>query len=130
MGKVHQSRLHLPEWRATRQACSAARRRVSKAAGLVRPEPRIGLEIHTVKRAVRTGSFRAARGVRWLNAAKGRFAAAVVRLLQSPAAFGIGGAPGGYPPPRLYGCGCSSGVEHDLAKVGVEGSNPFARSNT
>ena len=23
---------------------------------------------------------------------------------------------------------CSSGVEHDLAKVGVEGSNPFARS--
>ena len=27
-------------------------------------------------------------------------------------------------------CGCSSGVEHDLAKVGVEGSNPFARSNT
>jgi hypothetical protein len=29
-----------------------------------------------------------------------------------------------------YGCGCSSGVEHNLAKVGVEGSNPFARSNT
>ena len=28
-----------------------------------------------------------------------------------------------------FGCGCSSGVEHDLAKVGVEGSNPFARSN-
>ncbi len=27
-----------------------------------------------------------------------------------------------------HGCGCSSGVEHDLAKVGVEGSNPFARS--
>src|SRR5271170_4366026 len=27
------------------------------------------------------------------------------------------------------GCGCSSGVEHNLAKVGVEGSNPFARSN-
>jgi hypothetical protein len=25
--------------------------------------------------------------------------------------------------------GCSSGVEHNLAKVGVEGSNPFARSN-
>ncbi len=25
-------------------------------------------------------------------------------------------------------CGCSSGVEHNLAKVGVEGSNPFARS--
>ena len=24
--------------------------------------------------------------------------------------------------------GCSSGVEHNLAKVGVEGSNPFARS--
>ncbi len=26
--------------------------------------------------------------------------------------------------------GRSSGVEHDLAKVGVEGSNPFARSNS
>jgi hypothetical protein len=33
--------------------------------------------------------------------------------------------PAAYPP---YGCGCSSGVEHNLAKVGVEGSNPFARS--
>src|SRR5712675_1561984 len=79
-------------------------------------------------RAVRTGSFRTARGVWWRNAPKGQFAAAVVRLLQSPAAFGIGGAPGGYPPSASYGCGCSSGVEHDLAKVGVEGSNPFARS--
>lgn len=29
---------------------------------------------------------------------------------------------------RGHGCGCSSGVEHNLAKVGVEGSNPFARS--
>ena len=28
----------------------------------------------------------------------------------------------------VIGCGCSSGVEHNLAKVGVEGSNPFARS--
>ena len=28
----------------------------------------------------------------------------------------------------VLGCGCSSGVEHNLAKVGVEGSNPFARS--
>jgi hypothetical protein len=27
------------------------------------------------------------------------------------------------------GCGCSSGVEHNLAKVGVVGSNPIARSN-
>ena len=32
-------------------------------------------------------------------------------------------------PPYPLGCGCSSGVEHDLAKVGVEGSNPFARSS-
>ena len=34
------------------------------------------------------------------------------------------------PPTRrdCLGCGCSSGVEHNLAKVGVEGSNPFARS--
>jgi hypothetical protein len=27
-----------------------------------------------------------------------------------------------------FGCGCSSGVEHNLAKVGVVGSNPIARS--
>src|SRR5439155_8762730 len=27
------------------------------------------------------------------------------------------------------GCGCSSGVEHNLAKVGVVGSNPIARSS-
>jgi hypothetical protein len=40
-----------------------------------------------------------------------------------------------YYPPPLAGrfrpvtrCGRSSGVEHNLAKVGVEGSNPFARS--
>ncbi len=26
--------------------------------------------------------------------------------------------------------GSSSGVEHDLAKVGVEGSNPFSRSSS
>jgi hypothetical protein len=31
-------------------------------------------------------------------------------------------------PPMSTGCGCSSVVEHDLAKVGVEGSSPFARS--
>jgi uncharacterized protein YceK len=31
---------------------------------------------------------------------------------------------------QALGCGCSSVVEHDLAKVGVEGSNPFARSRT
>jgi hypothetical protein len=29
----------------------------------------------------------------------------------------------------ILGCGCSSGVEHNLAKVGVVGSNPIARSN-
>jgi hypothetical protein len=32
------------------------------------------------------------------------------------------------PPYIPIGRGCSSGVEHNLAKVGVEGSNPFARS--
>src|SRR3954454_7434754 len=32
--------------------------------------------------------------------------------------------------PPTPGCGCSSVVEHDLAKVGVEGSSPFARSRT
>ena len=31
--------------------------------------------------------------------------------------------------PVRNGCGCSSGVERNLAKVDVEGSNPFARSN-
>ena len=30
--------------------------------------------------------------------------------------------------PQATSGGRSSGVEHDLAKVGVEGSNPFARS--
>jgi hypothetical protein len=39
-----------------------------------------------------------------------------------------------YEPPRIGVTnaterGCSSGVEHNLAKVGVEGSNPFARSS-
>ena len=29
----------------------------------------------------------------------------------------------------IYQCGRSSGVERDLAKVDVEGSNPFTRSN-
>ena len=33
------------------------------------------------------------------------------------------------PSPRYTPSGRSSGVEHDLAKVGVEGSNPFARSS-
>ena len=48
-------------------------------------------------------------------------------LLHSRSAFGIA-----LPLPasdrRHLGCGCSSVVEHDLAKVGVEGSSPFARS--
>ena len=37
--------------------------------------------------------------------------------------------PSGNLPGRSTERGRSSGVEHDLAKVGVEGSNPFARSN-
>jgi hypothetical protein len=53
---------------------------------------------------------------------------AVRGLLHSRPAFGIA-----LPLPasdrRHLGCGCSSVVEHDLAKVGVEGSSPFARSN-
>jgi hypothetical protein len=32
-------------------------------------------------------------------------------------------------PARCHGCGRSSGVERNLAKVEVEGSNPFARSS-
>ena len=32
-------------------------------------------------------------------------------------------------PRRQRQSGRSSGVEHNLAKVGVEGSNPFARSS-
>jgi hypothetical protein len=32
--------------------------------------------------------------------------------------------------PAAAGSGCSSGVEHNLAKVGVGGSNPLARSNS
>ena len=48
-------------------------------------------------------------------------------LLHSRSAFGIG-LPLTASVRRHLGCGCSSVVEHDLAKVGVEGSNPFARS--
>ena len=49
-------------------------------------------------------------------------------LLHSPPPFGIGAASSARP--AYPGCGSSSGVEHNLAKVGVEGSNPFSRSNT
>jgi hypothetical protein len=49
-------------------------------------------------------------------------------LLHSRSAFGIG-LPLSASDRRHLGCGCSSVVEHDLAKVGVEGSSPFARSN-
>jgi hypothetical protein len=48
-------------------------------------------------------------------------------LLHSQPAFGIG-LPLTASDRRHLGCGCSSVVEHDLAKVGVEGSSPFARS--
>src|SRR6185436_17511050 len=48
-------------------------------------------------------------------------------LLHSRSAFGIG-LPLTARVRRHLGCGCSSVVEHDLAKVGVEGSSPFARS--
>src|SRR6516162_10666368 len=49
--------------------------------------------------------------------------------LQRLRPFGIGARSSGRPLAWPdFGCGCSSGVEHDLAKVGVEGSNPFARS--
>src|SRR3954451_21889091 len=52
-------------------------------------------------------------------------------LLHSRCAFGIALPVAGASCRRqfLKGCGCSSVVEHDLAKVGVEGSSPFARSN-
>src|SRR5215218_1363236 len=49
------------------------------------------------------------------------------RLLHSRSAFGIG-LPLTASDRCHLGCGCSSVVEHDLAKVGVEGSSPFARS--
>src|SRR5687767_896956 len=48
---------------------------------------------------------------------------AMVALLQFEEPSSIYGAAG-----SPAGRGCSSGVEHNLAKVGVEGSNPFARS--
>lgn len=60
--------------------------------------------------------------------------AAARRNRQKPARGGLRFAPpwGNKPASRqrrgCLGCGCSSGVEHNLAKVGVEGSNPFARS--
>ena len=36
----------------------------------------------------------------------------------------------GTPPDLAARCGSSSGVEHHVANVGVEGSNPFSRSLT
>ena len=51
----------------------------------------------------------------------------VSELLHSRSAFGIA-LPLTASDRRHLGCGCSSVVEHDLAKVGVEGSSPFARS--
>ena len=47
--------------------------------------------------------------------------------LQWVPGFGIGALAAFAAYPR-FGCGCSSGVEHNLAKVGVVGSNPIARS--
>ena len=85
--------------------------------------------IHVVMRAVRSGSFRAARGVGWAECPN----RAVRHRRRSIVAIA-----GGFwhrwrarrlPAAGVFGCGCSSGVEHDLAKVGVEGSNPFARSS-
>ena len=52
--------------------------------------------------------------------------AAKNKMLHSGRPFVISARRTAMPP---HGCGCSSGVEHNLAKVGVEGSNPFARSN-
>ena len=49
-------------------------------------------------------------------------------VVAKPPAFWHSFPPDGRSGRLPYGCGCSSGVEHDLAKVGVEGSNPFARS--
>src|SRR5262249_22048416 len=50
-----------------------------------------------------------------------------------PRGMGHRSGPFGAPAGRLGSpqerCGCSSGVEHNLAKVGVVGSNPIARSS-
>ena len=48
------------------------------------------------------------------------------RWLQSVPPFGI--EPVGSAAVSRVERGCSSGVEHNLAKVGVVGSNPIARS--
>ena len=50
-------------------------------------------------------------------------------VLHSPPAFSIEPHRRRHTVSPANGCGCSSGVEHNLAKVGVEGSNPFARSS-
>ena len=42
--------------------------------------------------------------------------------------LGVSAAPYKSPRRRAGASGCSSGVEHNLAKVGVVGSNPIARS--
>ena len=51
-------------------------------------------------------------------------------VLQTAGPFGIGDGRTRLRLGPAPGCGCSSGVEHNLAKVGVVGSNPIARSNS
>src|SRR5262249_47664822 len=63
--------------------------------------------------------------------ARGGVTEPVTGQLHSSAAFGIGlPVAGASVAVNSFGCGCSSVVEHDLAKVGVEGSSPFARSKS
>jgi hypothetical protein len=68
-----------------------------------------------------SGGFRADLGSRWRTKSSRL-------LLHSRAAFGIALLAVGVTAASSFGRGCSSVVEHDLAKVGVEGSSPFARS--
>src|SRR5215510_15561000 len=81
-----------------------------------------GLKFGLMPRASCNAGLRATRG----HGARMKRRA---RWLQRLRRFGIGARSSGRPHVRPeFGRGCSSGVEHDLAKVGVEGSNPFARS--
>jgi hypothetical protein len=64
---------------------------------------------------------------RWARGRGGRIGCGGAHRLQWLPGFGIGALAAFAAYPR-FGCGCSSGVEHNLAKVGVVGSNPIARS--
>ena len=102
------------------------------------PVPTQGRSGHFLRRTAVTNADRQVpcrlrhRGLARRRYGVGEEASSTPRCRRFPVAFAgplrhIGPARPGAGPGAS---GCSSGVEHNLAKVGVEGSNPFARSSS